>query len=48
MKKFQRNILHRIGNTSLLPLRKIAPANGSRILPKLESENPTGSMKDRK
>jgi cysteine synthase A len=42
-----RDILHRIGNTSLLPLRKIVPRNGSRILLKLESENPTGSMKDR-
>jgi cysteine synthase len=42
------NILHRIGHTSLLPLRNIAPRNGSRILLKLESENPTGSMKDRK
>jgi cysteine synthase A len=42
-----RDILHRIGNTSLLPLRKIVPKNGARILLKLESENPTGSMKDR-
>jgi cysteine synthase A len=41
------NILHRIGNTSLLPLRKILPASGARIQLKLESENPTGSMKDR-
>jgi cysteine synthase A len=41
------DILHRIGNTSLLPLRRIVAANGSRILLKLESENPTGSMKDR-
>ena len=41
------NILHRIGNTSLLPLRKIVPGNGARILLKLENENPTGSMKDR-
>jgi cysteine synthase A len=40
-------ILDRIGNTSLMPLRTIAPANGARILLKLESENPTGSMKDR-
>jgi cysteine synthase A len=40
-------ILHCIGNTSLLALRKIVPANGARILLKLESENPTGSMKDR-
>src|SRR4051794_36953415 len=41
------NILHCIGNTSLLALRNIVPINGSRILLKLESENPTGSMKDR-
>jgi cysteine synthase len=43
----RRNILDHIGNTSLLALRNIVPANGSRILLKLESENPTGSMKDR-
>ena len=30
-----------------MPLRKIVPGNASRILLKLESENPTGSMKDR-
>jgi cysteine synthase A len=42
-----RTILDRIGNTSLLPLRHITPANGARILLKLENENPTGSMKDR-
>ncbi len=47
MKELQRNILHCIGNTTLLALRKIVPENGSRILLKLESENPTGSMKDR-
>ena len=41
------NILDCIGNTSLLPLRNIVPENGSRILLKLENENPTGSMKDR-
>lgn len=40
-------ILDRIGGTSLLPLRKITPAGGGRILLKIESENPTGSMKDR-
>jgi cysteine synthase len=43
----QHTILDRIGNTSLLPLRRIVPANGARILLKLESQNPTGSMKDR-
>src|SRR5688500_18860902 len=36
-----------IGNTTLVPLRHIGPANGARVLLKLESENPTGSMKDR-
>ncbi len=47
MSKIRRDILHCIGNTSLVPLRKIVPANGARILLKLENENPTGSMKDR-
>src|SRR5215208_2718002 len=41
------NILDCIGNTSLLALRNIVPANGGRVLLKLENENPTGSMKDR-
>ncbi|MGX1790527.1 PLP-dependent cysteine synthase family protein [Bosea sp. NPDC055332] len=43
----QPTILDRIGKTALVQLRHIAPANGARILLKLESENPTGSMKDR-
>jgi cysteine synthase A len=47
MSELKQNILQRIGNTSLLPLRNIVPKNGARILLKLESENPTGSMKDR-
>ena len=47
MNDLPRNILDCIGNTTLLALRKIVPENGSRILLKLESENPTGSMKDR-
>jgi len=42
-----RSVLDRIGNTSLLALRRVVPANGARILLKIESENPTGSMKDR-
>lgn len=41
------DILNSIGNTSLLPLRKIVPGNGARIWLKIESGNPTGSMKDR-
>ncbi|KAB0268221.1 PLP-dependent cysteine synthase family protein [Microvirga brassicacearum] len=47
MTDLQQNILHCIGNTSLLALRRIRAGNGSRILLKLENENPTGSMKDR-
>lgn len=47
MNELPRTILDRIGQTSLLPLRHIVPANGARILLKLENENPTGSMKDR-
>jgi len=42
-----RNILNCIGNTPLVPLTRIVPANGARVLLKIESENPTGSMKDR-
>jgi cysteine synthase A len=47
MNKLRSDILQCIGHTSLLALRHVAPANGSRILLKLEGENPTGSMKDR-
>jgi cysteine synthase A len=43
----KRTILDSIGNTSLIALRNILPVNGSRILLKMEGENPTGSMKDR-
>ena len=42
-----RGILGAIGNTSLVPLRKVVPANCAKIFVKLEWENPTGSMKDR-
>jgi cysteine synthase A len=41
------DVLECIGNTSMVPLRRIVPRRGSRILLNLESENPTGSMKDR-
>jgi cysteine synthase A len=47
MNELQPDILHCIGNTSLVALRHIVPEKDSRILLKLESENPTGSMKDR-
>jgi cysteine synthase A len=41
------DILHAIGNTSIVRLRKVVPCSCARILAKLEWENPTGSMKDR-
>jgi cysteine synthase A len=41
------NILQAIGNTSLVELRRVVPADGARVFAKLEWENPTGSMKDR-
>lgn len=47
MRDHAQSILHLVGNTSLLPLRRVVPAKGARIRLKLESENPTGSMKDR-
>lgn len=39
--------LEAIGDTSLVALHRIGCDHGARILLKLESENPTGSMKDR-
>ena len=47
MHELPRNILDCIGNTSLLALRHVVPHSGARFLLKLESENPSGSMKDR-
>jgi cysteine synthase A len=47
MNDIRPDILHCIGNTSLLELRHVGPSNGARILLKMEAENPTGSMKDR-
>jgi cysteine synthase A len=47
MPEARQSILQSIGNTSMLVLRKIVPKSAARILLKLESENPTGSMKDR-
>ncbi|MEY2537363.1 MAG: cysteine synthase [Verrucomicrobiota bacterium] len=40
-------ILHAIGSTSMVRLRKIVPANCANIFVKLEWQNPTGSVKDR-
>jgi len=41
------DILHAIGNTSMVRLRKVVPPHCANIFVKLEWENPTGSVKDR-
>ncbi len=41
------DILHAIGNTSMVRLRKVVPSKCADVLVKLEWENPTGSVKDR-
>ena len=41
------NIKDAIGHTPLIELKNIVKANSARIIAKLESANPTGSMKDR-
>jgi cysteine synthase len=40
-------ILDAIGNTPIIELRRIRLSRGARVMVKLESANPTGSMKDR-
>jgi cysteine synthase A len=40
-------LLHAIGNTSIVKLRRVVPPDCAEIYVKLEWENPTGSMKDR-
>ena len=41
------SVLESIGDTTLVELRSVVPSNCARIAVKLESQNPTGSMKDR-
>jgi cysteine synthase len=41
------SLLDAIGNTPLVELRRVVPPGSARIVAKLESANPTGSMKDR-
>jgi [CysO sulfur-carrier protein]-thiocarboxylate-dependent cysteine synthase len=41
------DIVQAIGNTPLVELRRMSPKPGVRIYAKLESHNPTGSVKDR-
>jgi cysteine synthase A len=40
-------VLDAIGGTPLVELQRVAPKGAARIIAKLESANPTGSMKDR-
>ena len=40
-------VLDAIGNTPLVELRRVVPPGSARVVAKLESTNPTGSMKDR-
>ncbi len=47
MKNLPNSILDLIGNTPLIPLRRLNPFKGVTILTKLESFNPGGSIKDR-
>ena len=41
------DLLHAIGDTSMVRLRRLVPPDCGDVLVKLEWENPTGSMKDR-
>jgi cysteine synthase A len=41
------DVLDAIGNTPLVELKKVTPPGSARVVAKLESANPTGSMKDR-
>ena len=45
--KFNTGILKAIGNTSIVDLSSLSPNPTVQIFAKLESENPTGSIKDR-
>ena len=38
------SVIQSIGNTPMVPLRRIVPPGSARILAKLEWANPTGSM----
>jgi cysteine synthase A len=42
-----RNVLAAVGGTPVVELQRIVPGACARVLVKLESQNPTGSMKDR-
>ncbi len=42
-----RGVLAGVGSTPMVALTRVVPSSGCRVLLKLESANPTGSMKDR-
>lgn len=42
-----RGVLDAIGNTPIVELHRVVPRGSARVVAKLESANPTGSMKDR-
>src|SRR5215211_3356136 len=46
-RRIDASVLERIGGTPHVALRRIVPDGCARLLMKLESANPTGSMKDR-
>jgi cysteine synthase A len=41
------NILESVGDTPLVELKRVVPSSHARVFVKVESQNPTGSMKDR-
>jgi cysteine synthase A len=47
MRTIPTDVLGAIGDTPLVPLRRVVPRGAARIVAKLEWANPTGSMKDR-
>lgn len=47
MIRLYQSLIVQIGNAPLVPLRRVAPPGHARVLVKLESASPTGSMKDR-
>lgn len=47
MSRIPSSVLAAVGRTPMIRLERIVPAGHARVLAKLESANPTGSMKDR-
>ena len=47
MSQFYKNVIEGIGNTPLVEIARLNPNKKVRILAKMESANPGGSIKDR-